>query len=208
MEKDKEKLRLGFAMCGSYCTYAQVFSQLPELAREYELIPILSDNAAKTDSRFGTAEVHKKQLEEICGRPAICTIQQAEPIGPKKLLDALLIAPCTGNTLAKLAHGVADSSVTMAAKSQLRNHRPVILAVSTNDGLATAAPNIGLLLGRKQVYFVPFCQDDWVKKPCSLVADFRRMGAAVRAALNGRQIQPLLLRDAAFPGEQTGENKI
>lgn len=187
-----DKIRLGFAMCGSYCTYAEVFSVLPALAAEFDLVPILSDNAAVTDSRFGTAAEHRQRLETIAGKQIIASIREVEPIGPKRLLDALVIAPCTGNTLAKLAHGIADTSVTLAAKSQLRNSRPVIIAVSTNDGLAAAAPNLGALLGRKHVYFVPFRQDDWSQKPCSLVADFRQLGAAVHAALEGRQLQPLL----------------
>lgn len=187
-----DKIRLGFAMCGSYCTYAEVFSELPALAAEFDLVPILSNNAAVTDSRFGRAEDHRRRLEELSGRSVITSIQEAEPIGPRKLLDAMVIAPCTGNTLAKLANGIADTSVTMAAKSQLRNGRPLIIAVSTNDGLAAAAPNLGVLLGRKHIYFVPFRQDDWVRKPCSLVADFRRLGDTIHAALEGRQIQPLL----------------
>ena len=188
-----DKPVLGLAMCGSYCTYSQVFAALPELAERFALVPILSENAAVTDSRFGTAEEHRNILESVCGRAAITTIREAEPIGPKKLLDALLIAPCTGNTLAKLAHGIADSTVTLAAKAHLRNGRPVIVAVSTNDGLAAAAPNLGTLLGRKHYYFVPFRQDDPLKKPCSLVADFTRLGDTVAAALEGRQIQPVLL---------------
>ena len=188
-----DKPVLGLAMCGSYCTYSQVFAALPELAARFALVPILSENAAATDSRFGTAEAHRNTLEAICGRTAITTIGEAEPIGPKKLLDALLIVPCTGNTLAKLAHGIADSTVTLAAKAHLRNGRPVIVAVSTNDGLAAAAPNLGTLLSRKHYYFVPFRQDDPLKKPCSLVADFTRLGDAVAAALEGRPLQPLLL---------------
>ena len=187
-----DKIRLGFAMCGSYCTYAEVFSVLPALAAEFDLVPILSNNAAVTDSRFGKAEDHRRRLEELSGRPVITSIQEAEPIGPRKLLDAMVIAPCTGNTLAKLANGIADTSVTLAAKSQLRNGRPLIIAVSTNDGLAAAAPNLGALLGRKHVYFVPFCQDDWLQKPCSLVADFRRLGDTIHAALEGRQLPPRL----------------
>ena len=146
-----------------------------------------------TDSRFGRAEDHMRRAAEICGREPILTIGDAEPIGPKKLLDALVIAPCTGNTLAKLARSIADGPVTMAAKSHLRNGRPILIAVSTNDALAGAAENIGKLLGRKHYYFVPFGQDDPEKKPTSMVADFTKIPPALIAALEGRQIQPVLL---------------
>jgi len=186
-------MTIGFALCGSYCTYSKVFPVMEILSRDHDLIPIFSENSSCTDSRFGTAEEHVLIAEEICGHEAICTIPQAEPIGPKKLLDALVIAPCTGNTLAKLAHGIADGPVTMAAKSHLRNGRPVILAVSTNDALGAAAENIGRLLARKHIYFVPFGQDDPAGKPTSMVADFGKIPLAVEAALEGRQIQPILL---------------
>lgn len=187
-------MRLGFAMCGSYCTYAEVFRALEGLQADYpDLTAILSENAALTDSRFGKSADFEKRLEAITGRPVIKTIAAAEPIGPKKLLDALVIAPCTGNTLGKLACGITDTAVTMAAKAHLRNGRPLILAVATNDGLAASAPNIGSLMCRKNVYFVPFGQDDAEKKPTSLVADFSRIGETVEAALEGRQIQPVLL---------------
>lgn len=186
-------MTVGFAMCGSFCTYAEVFPVLELLSRDYTVIPILSANAACTDSRFGTAQEHIAAIEEICGRSPISTIAAAEPIGPKKLLDALVIAPCTGNTLAKLAHSIADGPVTMAAKSHLRNGRPVVVAVSTNDGLAGAAANIGKLLARKHYYFVPFRQDDPVHKPTSLVADFSLIPQTLELALQSIQIQPLLL---------------
>ncbi len=186
-------MTIGFAMCGSFCTYRQVFPVLEALAKEYDIIPIVSAVSSCTDSRFGDAADHLQLLEAICGRSPISTIAQAEPIGPKKLLDALVIAPCTGNTLAKLAHSIADGPVTMAAKSHLRNGRPILAAISTNDGLAGAAENIGRLLSRKHYYFVPFGQDDALQKPASLVADFRQIPAALRLALEGRQIQPILL---------------
>ena len=188
-----EKKRLGFAMCGSFCTFAKALDTAEALAREYELVPIMSEVSASTDTRFGLAEDFRARLKENSGREVICTIAAAEPIGPKKLLDALLILPCTGNTLAKLAHGVADSSVTLAAKAHLRNERPVIVAVSTNDGLGANAAGIGRLMARKNIYFLPFRQDDALGKPCSLVADFRKAPEAVAAALAGRQLQPLLL---------------
>ena len=146
-----------------------------------------------TDSRFGTGAEHVQIVSELCGHKPIQTIVQAEPIGPKHLLDALVIAPCTGNTLAKLAHGIADGPVTMAAKSHLRNGRPIIIAVSTNDALGTAAENIGRLLVRKHIYFVPFGQDDPIGKPTSMVADFGKIPLALEAALEGRQMQPILL---------------
>ena len=186
-------MRVGFAMCGSFCTFAQVFPVMEQLAKEHEVIPILSPVSYTTDSRFGTAQAHIRRAVEICGVDPLYTIAQVEPIGPKKLLDALIIAPCTGNTLAKLSHGIADTSVTMAAKSHLRNGRPVVVAVSTNDGLAGAAENIGRLLARKHYYFVPFRQDDAKNKPTSLVADFSMIPLTLEAALEGRQMMPILL---------------
>ena len=145
------------------------------------------------DSRFGTAEEHRQRIREICGREPLCSLEQVEPIGPRKLLDALVIAPCTGNTLAKLAHGIADGAVTMAAKSHLRNAGPILVAVSTNDALGAAGENIGRLLARRHFYFVPFGQDDPVKKPTSMVADFDQIPRALELALEGKQIQPILL---------------
>lgn len=186
-------MTIGFALCGSFCTYAQVFPIMEQLAKEYDLIPIFSTVSASTDSRFGKSADFMQQAEDICRCPPLADIPQVEPIGPKKRLDLLLIAPCTGNTLAKLAHGIADGPVTMAAKSHLRNGRPVVIALSTNDGLSGAAENIGRLLGRKHYYFVPFRQDDWMGKPNSLVAEFGSIPETVKAALQGRQIQPVLL---------------
>ena len=186
-------MTIGFALCGSYCTYDRVFPVIEALSKENKVIPILSEAAYATDSRFGTAEHWKRKLEEICGCPPLHLISQVEPIGPKGLLDILVIAPCTGNTLAKLAHSIADGPVTMAAKSHLRNGRPVLVAVSTNDGLAGAGENIGRLLARKHYYFVPFGQDNPLKKPTSLIADFAQIPQAVEGALAGQQIQPMLL---------------
>ncbi|MBD8989642.1 MAG: dipicolinate synthase subunit B [Clostridiales bacterium] len=186
-------MTIGFALCGSYCTYDRVFPVIEALSKENKVIPILSEAAYATDSRFGTAEHWKQKLEEICGCPPLHLISQVEPIGPKGLLDILVIAPCTGNTLAKLAHSIADGPVTMAAKSHLRNGRPVLIAVSTNDGLAGAGENIGRLLARKHYYFVPFGQDDPLKKPTSLIADFARIPQAMEGAMAGQQIQPMLL---------------
>lgn len=185
-------MTVGFALCGSFCTYDQIFPVMEELSKVHQIVPIFSFASASIDSRFGTAAEHLNRAREICGRSPLRTIEGAEPIGPKKMLDALIIAPCTGNTLAKLAHSIADTPVTMAAKSHLRNGRPVIVAVSTNDALAGAAENIGKLLARKHYYFVPFRQDDPEKKPTSIVADFCRIPETLEAAINGRQIQPLI----------------
>lgn len=186
-------MEIGFALCGSFCTYSKVFAVMETLAKEHSVIPIFSYASCATDSRFGNAEDFLRRAEDICGKKVLKTISEVEPIGPKKLLDALVIAPCTGNTLAKLAHSIADTPVTMAAKSHLRNARPVLIAVSTNDALAGAAENIGKLLARKHCYFVPFGQDDPTGKPTSMVADFEKIPQALEAALEGRQIQPILL---------------
>ena len=175
------------------CTYASVFPVMAELAKKHRVIPIFSHSAYTLDSRFGTAQSHIDRATAICGQPPLHTIPEVEPIGPKKLLDALVIAPCTGNTLAKLAHSIADTPVTMAAKSHLRNGRPILLAVSTNDALAGAAENIGKLLCRRSFYFVPFGQDDPIQKPTSMVADFSQLPQALEAMTEGRQIQPILL---------------
>ena len=189
-----EQKTVGFAMCGSFCTYEPVLAALSMLARQYHIIPIMSDAACSTDTRFGTAQSFRERIERICGTSVISTLSAAEPIGPKKLLDLLVIAPCTGNTLAKLAHGIADTPVTLAAKAHLRNARPVVLAVSTNDALGANAASIGILLDRKHFFFVPFGQDSPEKKPCSLVADFSLLPETAALALAGKQLQPILLR--------------
>ena len=189
-----ESVRVGFALCGSFCTFDKAIGALERVKGEFgDVTPIVSERGAALDTRFGNAHDFLREIERICDRRVISTIQAAEPIGPKGLLDVLVIAPCTGNTLARLAAGVTDSSVTMAAKAHLRNGRPVVIAVSTNDGLGASASNIGTLLCRKQIYFVPFRQDDPVGKPTSLLADFSRIPDAIRAALEGRQLQPVLL---------------
>ena len=186
-------MEIGFALCGSFCTYDKVFPVMEELSKAHHVIPIFSFASASMDSRFGTATGHLEEARRICGRSPLRTIEGVEPIGPKKMLDALIIAPCTGNTLAKLANSIADTPVTMAAKSHLRNGRPVIVAVSTNDALGGAAENIGRLLARKHYYFVPFGQDDAQSKPTSMVADFTKIPQTLDAALEGKQIQPILL---------------
>lgn len=189
------KERVGFAVCGSFCTHAKVLKALEALTEVYEtVIPIVSEISAFTDTRFGTSEDLLERLEDLTGNDALLDIPSVEPIGPKGLLDVLVIAPATGNTIAKLAAGIADTSVTMAAKSHLRNGRPVVLAVSSNDGLSAGARNIGELLVRRNYYFVPFGQDNAVQKPSSLVADFSKLPETVDAALRGEQIQPILLR--------------
>ena len=190
-----KETRVGFAFCGSFCTHSEVLEELKHLTKTYAtVIPILSEASATTDTRFGTAAQLRERVEELTGHTIIDTIKDAEPIGPKALLDVLVIAPCTGNTAAKLAAGITDGPVTMAAKAHLRNGRPVVLALASNDGLSGGARNIGELLNRKNYYFVPFGQDNAEKKPCSLIADFSQIIPTVEAALEGRQIQPILLR--------------
>lgn len=186
-------IKLGFAICGSFCNHPQVLKVYEELSERHELIPILSDNAAKYDTRFGTAEQLIGRVESLAGRRAVRSIVEAEPLGPSRAMDVLVVAPCTGNTLGKLAAGITDNAVTMAAKAHLRNGGPVVLALATNDGLAASAQSIAALLNRKHYYFVPFGQDDARAKPTSLVADFSLIEAAAEAALEGRQLQPILL---------------
>ena len=187
-------IHVGFAFCGSFCTYDKAMAALEKVKGDFgDVTPIVSERGAALDTRFGNAHDFLREMERICDKRVISTVQAAEPIGPKGLLDVLVIAPCTGNTLAKLAAGITDSAVTMAAKAHLRNGGPVVIAVSTNDGLGASAKNIGELLCRKNVYFVPFRQDDPAGKPTSLVADFTQISAAIRSALDGRQLQPVLL---------------
>ena len=187
------KPRIGLALTGSYCTYDKALAAAQRLAERYELTAILSETAAATDTRFGTASEHLRRLEEITGRPVLTSIAEAEPVGPKDYFDVLAVAPCTGNTLAKLAAGITDSAVTMAVKSHLRNGKPVVLAFGSNDGLSASAKNLGELLNRKHYYFVPFYQDAPEAKPNSVAADYSRLEAAILAAAGERQLQPLLL---------------
>ena len=186
------KRKMGFCVCGSFCTLSRILTELNSLCAIYDITPILSETCAATDTRFGEARAFQEAIEQLTGKPAITTIPAAEPIGPGALFDVLVVAPCTGNTLAKLASGVTDTSVTMACKAHLRNERPIVLALSTNDGLSGNGANIGLLLNRRLYYFVPFTQDDPAKKPNSLAADFSRIDEAAEAALAGRQLQPIL----------------
>ena len=184
---------MGFAFCGSFCTMSKALDALEQTtARFGPVTPIVSETVASTDTRFGAAHDFMREMERICSRRVVSTVAGAEPIGPKGLLDVLAICPCTGNTLAKLAHGVTDTAVTMAAKAHLRNGRPLVLALATNDGLSGSAPNLGMMLNRRHVFFVPFGQDDCAGKPASLVADFSLVPETAEAALRGEQIQPLL----------------
>lgn len=188
-----EGVKIGFGLTGSFCTFEKAFKAAQSLADNgAELIPVMSFNAASLSTRFGTAEENIQKLEDIAKRRVIKTIEEAEPIGPKKLCDIMVVAPCTANTLAKLALGITDSPLTMAVKSHLRNGRPVVIAVSTNDALAGCAKNIGILQNYRHYYFVPYAQDNYATKPNSIVADFTLIGETVENALQGKQIQPLI----------------
>lgn len=185
--------RIGFAVTGSFCTFKPVFEQMKRLVEHgYAVTPIMSEHAYSIDTRFGKAADWIKKAEEITGNQVIHTIAQAEPIGPRKLLDLLIIAPCTGNTLGKLACGIYDTAPTLAVKSHRRNDGPVLIAVSTNDALAGSAASIGMLQSRKGVFFVPYEQDDFRGKPTSCVADFAQILPAAQAAMAGQQLQPMI----------------
>lgn len=185
---------IGYAFCGSFCTFSESFEVLKVLKNKYgDLIPIMSYNAYKTDTRFGSAREWVDKIELICGRKIINTIEGAEPLGPKISLDALVIAPCTGNTLAKLANGITDTPVCMAAKAHLRSDRPLVIALASNDAMSANLANLATLLSRKNVYFVPMRQDEPVKKPHSLVADFSLLPQTLEGALSGKQIRNLFL---------------
>lgn len=186
-------LKVGYAMCGSFCTFADSFTAVRGLSElGCELMPIMSFNAFSITSRFGTARENVSKLEEICGKPVIASIEAAEPIGPKKLLDVLVVSPCTGNTMAKLAGGVTDTPVTMAVKSHIRNGRPVVLAIATNDALGAAAKNIGFLQNYRNFYFVPYGQDDFEHKPSSMISHFELLPDTIVSALEGKQLQPII----------------
>ena len=188
-------IKLGFAICGSFCTIEQSLSVLKELAKsDANIIPIMSEIVYTTDTRFTKAESLIKTVEEITKNKVIKTVEQAEPIGPKGLLDLLIICPCTGNTISKIANGITDTSVTMAAKAHLRNNRPVLISLATNDALSGSAQSIGRLLSMKNVYFTPFGQDDALKKPTSMICDFGSVIKAGELALEGKQMQPILLK--------------
>lgn len=189
-----DKIRVGFALTGSFCTFSEIVPIVRGLVEEgYEVTPIFSEYSYKTDTRFGRAADFVRELELITDCEAIHTIVGAEPIGPKKLFDIIVVAPCTGNTLGKMNYGITDTCVTMAAKAHLRNERPLLLAVSTNDALGNSSKNIGGLLNYKNIYFVPMKQDNPSGKPRSIVADFSRIPQAIEQALNEQQIQPIYL---------------
>ena len=185
---------IGYGFCGSFCTHKKSIQELKKLVNAgYEVVPIMSDNVYYTDTRFGTAESLIKEVEGITGNKIIHTIVEAEPLGPKISLDALIISPCTGNTLAKMARGITDTSVTMAAKAHLRSDRPTVLALCSNDALSANLQNISILLERKNVFFVPMRQDDPRGKPHSLVCEFSMLEDTLKGALKGKQVQPLFI---------------
>ena len=190
-----KNLKVGYAMCGSFCTLKRAVEEIKVLKeKDFDIYPIMSPITYSTDTRFGKAADFISEVEEICGKKIISTVKEAEPIGPKGLLDVLVISPCTGNTLGKIANGITDSSVSMAAKAHLRNGRPLVLTIATNDALSASAKNIGSLMNTKNVYFVPFGQDDAFKKPTSLISDFSLIYDTVISALDGKQLQPILLK--------------
>lgn len=185
---------IGFAMCGSYCTHRRALAELEKLVKQgHEVLPIVSENVASTDTRFGSANELQKRLYEITGREAIRTVVDAEPLGPKIKLDALIICPCTGNTLAKMAQGITDTAVSMAAKAHLRSNRTLVIALASNDALSSNLKNISAMLNRKNVFFVPMEQDDPSGKPHSLVASFDLLAPTLEAAMEGRQIQKIFI---------------
>lgn len=185
---------IGFAMCGSYCTHAAALQVLRELCDDgYDVLPIISENVFSTDTRFGTAESLRQRLGELCKKEIIHDVVSAEPLGPRVKLDMLIICPCTGNTLAKIASGITDTAVTMAAKAHLRSDRPLIIALASNDAMSANLGNIGTLLNRKQVYFVPMLQDDPQNKPHSLVADFSLLRATINSAKKGIQYRKIFI---------------
>ncbi len=189
-----QTITAGYALCGSFCTIAESVKQIEALVNsKINVVPIMSETVYNTDNRFNKADELIEKVREITGKEIIHTITGAEPIGPKKLLDVLIVSPCTGNTLAKIANGITDSSVTMAVKAHLRNNKPVVLAIATNDALGGSAINIGKLLNTKNIYFVPFGQDDPKHKANSLIADFDKILETIFHAISGEQIQPILI---------------
>jgi dipicolinate synthase subunit B len=187
-----ETLRIGLVLTGSFCTFEKALAAAEKLAEKYDVTALMSETAYATDTRFGAAAEFVSRLEQITGKPVLHTIAQAEPIGPQGMFDVLAVAPCTGGTLAKLALGITDTAATMAVKSQLRGGRPVVLAFGSNDGLGASARNLGALLTRRDIYFLPMYQDDPLEKPRSLAGDYDRLEAAILAALAGRQLQPII----------------
>ncbi|MCI8387330.1 MAG: dipicolinate synthase subunit B [Clostridiales bacterium] len=185
-------MKIGYALCGSFCTLDKSIKEMEQLvANGHEVQPIMSETVYSTDTRFGKACEINDRVEYLTGKQIIHTIKDAEPLGPKVKLDLLIIAPCTGNTLAKMANGITDTAVTMAAKAHLRSNRPLVISLASNDAMSANLANISCMLNRKNVYFVPLVQDDLVGKPHSLVADFSLLGEAVKAALEDKQLRPL-----------------
>lgn len=195
---ERPPIQLGFAITGSFCTFQKILTVLREMAGlNYRIVPIFSENSSQMDTRFQPAKDFVRSVQEITGHPGIFTIPEAEPIGPKGYLDALVIAPCTGNTLAKLNSGITDSPVLMAAKAHLRNEKPLIISLSTNDALGMNFKNLGSLMNTKNIYFVPFGQDNYEKKTCSMIAHTELIPDTIEAALAGRQLQPVI--QSPFP---------
>lgn len=189
-----ENIKIGYCLTGSYCTFSKSLKAMEELTQKgIEIFPFMSEHAYQTDTRFGKASDFIEKIEGMCGKKIVHTIEDAEPIGPKKYIDALVISPCTGNTLSKISMGITDTAVTMAAKASLRNKIPVIIALATNDGLSGSAKSLGTVLNTKNVYFVPFGQDSPFSKPTSLVCDFDKVYDTLTHALSGEQLEPLLL---------------
>ena len=187
-------MKIGFALCGSFCTIDKAIMEMERLVQEgADVIPIMSEIVENTSTRFGDAKTRLERVKKITEKEILKTIKDVEPLGPKAMLDLLIIAPCTGNTLGKIAAVITDSTVTMAAKAHLRNNRPLLLAIATNDALSGSAVSIGKLLNTKNVYFVPFGQDDPIKKSTSMICDFRKIIPSAKSALEGKQIQPILI---------------
>ena len=191
---DLQGVNIGYALTGSFCTFKETIEQIKKLVElKANVYPVFSFNSQNINTRFGMAKDFMEQVEEITGNKIIKTIEQAEPIGPKNFLDVFVIAPCTGNTLAKMNNGICDTPVLMASKAHIRNNKPVIIAISTNDALGANMENIGSMMNKKNIYFVPFGQDDYLKKPKSIVAQFDKIQETIKYALKGEQIQPILI---------------
>lgn len=189
-----QNIKLGYAFCGSFCTINKSLDVLKELAKlDIEITPIMSEITYSTDTRFAKSAEFNNTVEEICGKKIIHTVPAAEPIGPKNLLDIIVVSPCTGNTISKIALGITDTAVTMAVKAHLRNNKPVVLGIATNDALGATAKNIGMLHNTNNIYFVPYGQDDPINKNNSLVCDFTKIPKTIELALDGRQIQPVII---------------
>ncbi|MBP3595835.1 MAG: dipicolinate synthase subunit B [Clostridia bacterium] len=188
-----ENKNIGFALTGSYCTFEKTIKEMERLSKKCNIFPIMSFNSYFLDTKFGKALDIRKKIEDICNKPIINTIQKAEPIGPKKMLDLLVIAPCSGNTIAKLANDIIDTPATMACKSALRNETPIVIGISTNNALSGAAENIGKLLNRKNYFFIPFKQDNPITKPRSMVFDITYLEKTIEDALEYKQISPIIL---------------